>query len=164
MKMLTSLLALAGMAAAGAAEYSVDAERGSDANDGLSAERAWRSLQKANAAKLAPGSTVRFRRGGEFRGQLRTRPGVTYSNYGEGDKPILCRSLACDGKAKWTRPLKGQWHTWRSTVTSAVEVTSVILDEDRGGRWNRCVRKASLGELKKDREFWWDPKSGAVYF
>ena len=164
MKMLTLLLALAGMAVAGAAEYSVDAERGSDANDGLSAERAWQSLRKANAAKLAPGSTVRFRRGGEFRGQLRTRPGVTYSNYGEGDKPILCRSLACDGKAKWTRPLKGQWHTWRSTVTSAVEVTSVILDEDRGGRWNRCVRKASLGELKKDREFWWDPKSGAVYF
>ena len=121
-------------------------------------------LETANAAKVVCGDTVRLMRGREFHGQLVTKPGVVYTCFGEGPKPVVSHSLACDGKAKWTRPLKGQWHMWRSVVTSAVEVTSVILDEDRGGRWTRCVRKASLDELKKDREFWWNPKDGAVYF
>lgn len=90
--LMLSLLAVSAGAVHAAVDkaHYVDAERGSDANDGLSAERAWRSLQRVNAAKLAPGSTVRFRRGGEFHGQLVTKPGVI--------------RFAEDQFVEWTRP------------------------------------------------------------
>ncbi|MBQ6102947.1 MAG: hypothetical protein IJL06_04675, partial [Kiritimatiellae bacterium] len=57
-------------------------------------DRVWRidegtSLDEVNAADLAPGTTVLFKRGGVWRGQLRARSGtpghpVTYGAWGEG--------------------------------------------------------------------------------
>ena len=69
---------------------------GDDKNDGLSPETAWGSLKKlqtmATAKLLEPGDTVRFERGGTYKGILVCRPGVTYSAYGTGAKPVLSGS------------------------------------------------------------------------
>ena len=58
-----------GAHAAGPAFYMDDA-RGDDALAGTSADTAWRSLERVNAAVLQPGDRVLFRRGGVWRGQL----------------------------------------------------------------------------------------------
>jgi len=73
---------------------------GDDANDGLSPETPWKTLQRVNEAKLLPGDGVRFRRGDLFRGGIDTtkKPGVTYCAYGEGPKPRFYgwdEDLAC---------------------------------------------------------------------
>lgn len=61
---------------------------GDDKNDGLSPEKAWATIQKVNKAKLKPGDAVFFERGGLWRGQmLTTQKDVTYSAYGQGEKP-----------------------------------------------------------------------------
>lgn len=60
---------------------------GDDTNDGLTQERAWRTLEKVSAAELSAGDGVFFKRGDLFRGYFKTKPGVTYAAYGKGEKP-----------------------------------------------------------------------------
>lgn len=68
--------------------YYISAE-GDDQNDGRSPESALKSLQHLNGMDLQPGDCVLFRRGDMWRGQLKTKQGVTYSAYGDGEKPRL---------------------------------------------------------------------------
>ncbi len=63
---------------------------GNDANDGLTPETAWATIAKVNSASLSPGDGVFFERGGLWRGKrLLAKTGVTYSAYGEGQKPTF---------------------------------------------------------------------------
>lgn len=80
---------------------------GDDANDGLSPETAWATIDRLNAQPLQYGDAVFFERGGVWRAaQVYTKPGVTYSAYGEGNKPGLYGSVENGGGAeKWTL-----WH------------------------------------------------------
>jgi len=61
---------------------------GNDANDGRTPQTAWQTVTKVNEAVLRPGDCVRFRRGDLFRGvRVDCKAGVTYTAYGEGEKP-----------------------------------------------------------------------------
>ncbi len=60
---------------------------GDDSNDGTSPEKAWKSIYRVSNTWLYPGDGVLFRRGDLFRGEVQTRPGVSYGAYGEGEKP-----------------------------------------------------------------------------
>ncbi len=66
---------------------------GDDNNNGLSPDSAWSTLNKVNRAgekgKLKSGDAVFFERGGLWRGYLSCAEGVTYSSYGEGEKPKI---------------------------------------------------------------------------
>ncbi len=77
----------------GAAVYYVS-NSGNDTNDGLTPETAFASLEKANTIFALEGKStyLLFERGGLWRGQLKTHPNVTYSAYGEGDKPKIYAS------------------------------------------------------------------------
>lgn len=63
--------------------YYVDSGNGSDANDGRSPSRPWRTLAKVSATPLQPGQTVGFRRGCVFYGTL------TVPSSGTPDQPIM---------------------------------------------------------------------------
>ena len=96
--------------------FHVDAASGNDASDGLQPASAWRSLAKVNAAPLAPGDQVLFRRGQTWRGQLLPHSGsasgvITYGAYGEGDKPMLLGSASADAESDWQRAGEGIWAT-----------------------------------------------------
>ncbi len=67
-------------------------ENGDDACDGLTPECAVKTLERAAALPLRAGDAVLFQRGGLFRGTVAAVSGVTYSAYGEGDKPVICAS------------------------------------------------------------------------
>ena len=62
---------------------------GCDTNDGLTPKTSWATLAKVSEAALQPGDGVLFCRGDLFRGQVKTKPGVTYGAYGTGEKPRL---------------------------------------------------------------------------
>lgn len=72
-------------------KYYVAAD-GDDNNDGLSPDKPWKTLQKASSTTLKHGDGVFFKRGDIFTGTLNTQMGVTYSAYGEGEKPRLYAS------------------------------------------------------------------------
>lgn len=108
---MTMTFAHAGPAAA--ATYYVSAE-GSDENDGLSPERAWRTLGRVNSAALAPGDRALFRRGDVWRGGLQPRSGaegapVTYGAYGDGPKPLLLGSVDKSDPADWRDEGENLW-------------------------------------------------------
>ncbi|MBE6703823.1 MAG: hypothetical protein E7583_01030 [Ruminococcaceae bacterium] len=67
------------------------ANEGSDDNDGKSPETAWQTPERVTLAKrneeLVKGDVVFFKRGQLFRGYIETANGVTYSAFGEGEKP-----------------------------------------------------------------------------
>ena len=76
---------------------------GDDNNDGLSPESPLKSPKKANTF-AKEGDVVLFKRGDEWRLRWATKPGVTYSAYGEGAKPIFNGNLYGDAAdpALWT--------------------------------------------------------------
>lgn len=88
---------------------------GDDRNDGKSPQTPWATLERLSKASPKPGDAVFFHRGdvwyaGEeywgdvmWYGCVRGFPGVTYSAYGEGEKPVISGSLPdlADG-SKWT--------------------------------------------------------------
>jgi len=61
--------------------------KGSDNNSGLSPASPWKTLEKVSSAPLCEGDAVLFARGDVFRGNITVKSGVTYSAYGEGEKP-----------------------------------------------------------------------------
>lgn len=77
---------------------------GDDGADGTSPETAWATIDRLNQAELNYGDAVFFRRGDVWRAvQVYTRPGVTYSAYGEGEKPGLYGSVENGGgEDKWS--------------------------------------------------------------
>lgn len=78
--------------------------RGDDAADGLTPETAWCTIDRLNREKLAAGTFVLFARGGFYRGTVKTCPGVTYTAWGGGPKPIICGSSVNGADpSKWKR-------------------------------------------------------------
>ena len=61
---------------------------GNDTNDGLTPETPLKSPTKANQ-KAIDGDVVLFKRGDEWRVRWKAKSGVTYSAYGEGEKPVF---------------------------------------------------------------------------
>ncbi|MDD8045026.1 MAG: hypothetical protein PHF14_01030 [Verrucomicrobiota bacterium] len=96
--------------------YYVDSELGKDTNDGLSDASPWQSLQQINTADLHPGDTVRFKRGGVWRGTLLPTSGaegapVTYTSYGNGPKPLILGSLPRHRPSDWIEVRPNIWAT-----------------------------------------------------
>ncbi len=96
--------------------FFVDSEGGHDDADGQSPERAWKSLERVNAADLKPGDTVRFKCGGVWRGSLIPVSGdeqapVTYTSYGEGPKPLLLGSRPRNRPEDWVHVGPKLWAT-----------------------------------------------------
>lgn len=77
---------------------------GSDNNDGLSEKTPWKTIARVNKQDFNPGDGVFFKRGDYFRADgaiLRLESGVTYSAYGEGDKPVFVGSTDASDPMMW---------------------------------------------------------------
>ncbi|NIT03659.1 hypothetical protein GTO10_01845 [Candidatus Saccharibacteria bacterium] len=82
--------------------YYVDATGGSDSNPGTSITTPWQTVAKVNAASLAPGDYIYFKRGETWvfatsTDRLIARSGVTYGAYGSGNLPIIDGNGVSDG-------------------------------------------------------------------
>jgi len=161
------LLAAVAVAAAQAHTFHVDAERGNDAQDGLKPETAWRSLAKVNLAPLAPGDRLLFRRGHTWRGQLIPQSGdaggvITYGAFGDGPKPVLLGSAAAGRAEDWQPAGEGIWATVKvrssQSIPLSVDVGNIIFDHGK----TTGVKKWSEAELRRDGDFYYDPRSWQV--
>ena len=149
-----------GKAAMGKSYY-VDATSGKDTNDGLSEDRAWKTLEHVNSATLRPGDFVLFKRGETWRGQLVAKSGdetgyVTYGAYGTGNKPLLLGSITKVKVSDWVHEDGNIWATSQPESDAddslPVDVGNLIFDHERsvGTKvWNE-------EDLKKQGDFWYD--------
>jgi hypothetical protein len=112
---------LLGAAPAGATTYFVDSLGGSDSFSGTAASAPWRSVAPVNAATLAPGDVVSFRRGGVYPGRLVVRQSgtagspVTVTAYETGAAPVL------------ENPGGGQWESVVTLQASYLVVEQLLL-------------------------------------
>lgn len=105
-----------------AATYHVDSRAGDDAQDGSVPERAWRTLEKANAIELQPGDRLLLRAGGEWTGQLKPRGSgragkpIVVDRYGDGPLP----AIHGHGAVPWVLRLENQpyWEINRLELTN----------------------------------------------
>lgn len=75
--------------------FYIDSAGGNDSNDGLSAERAFRSIEKAFERTFVPGDRILFARGGTYSGSAELlgsgaeNAAIAVGAYGEGDMPVV---------------------------------------------------------------------------
>ncbi len=118
---------------------------GSDLNDGKTPESAWRTIERVNAADLKPGDGVLFKRGDKFRTavSLMTKEGVTYSAYGEGEKPVFVCSLDAHGDGMWLETEYKDIYLYRDAIPQSENIGTIVFD---GGKaWGIQVQKKRDG-------------------
>ncbi len=133
--------------------YYVSAD-GDDEADGKSPESAWRTLDGVNAKTLASGDGVFFRRGDFFRGALTAQPGVTYSAYGSGAKPVI---LVWDKNSADSA-------LWKQTDASGVWEYAEAYDADIGAIVfddRTAARKVYRSHEEDGR--WLDYRTGRIF-
>lgn len=117
---------------------------GDDRAAGTSPETAWATLDRLNQADLNYGDAVFFRRGDVWRAaQVESKPGVTYSAYGEGEKPGLYGSVENGGgEDKWSLWYEGEdgrkiWVYCKPMLDcGAIALTDSLAAEKVQGFWN----------------------------
>ncbi len=156
---------------------------GSDTNDGLTPDTAWRSVSKiADGSILAEGDAVLFERGGTYRfvETIQTKSGVTYSSYGSGAKPKLIGSVDASSAGSWEETEVKGVYKYKEAFTRDVGV--IVFDMgiangiklipllDNGTVSNGFETFKSGGQpvdgpedLKNDLEFWHDLRTGNLY-
>ena len=161
-------------------------DHGNDGNDGRTPETAWATL--ARASEVTGNAAVCFARGGLFRGQLQAKPGVTYTAYGEGAKPILYGSPENGADPeKWTQTAddptvwvyktifsedvgclifdEGAYHAVK-TVLRAADADAVVTDTAHSGNCIDMTHNtpfADYHDLANDLDFWHDDADRRVY-
>ena len=141
---------------------------GDDSNSGRSPDSPWRTLSALDNRVIAPGSSVLFRCGDIWRGSFRAAPGVTYSSYGDGDKPALYGS-PFDGAKEggWTEVFPD---VWRYSEKLLDDCGGIVFD---GGKyhgykrvvnWEKGIPEDNISrepfrgyfDLTEDLSFWHD--------
>ena len=131
--------------------FYVDSSDGIDDSDGLAPSQAWKSLDQVNAADLKPGDSVRFKRGGIWRGSLVPVSGeegmpVTYTSYGEGPKPRILGSLPRHRFEDWVRIEENIWATLPVEYSAGKQVFDL-----RQGEWSHHQEQGASVRRSRDK-------------
>lgn len=151
--------------------YYISAD-GNDENDGLKPESAIKSLQRLAELDLKQGDCVLFRRGDVWRGQVRAKAGVTYSAYGQGEKPRLYGSPYDAAKVgQWIETETKNVYMYDGELAAdigtlvfndgeACATKVMMIRQEDGSTLHINTREpfASYRDLKRDLEFYHDYK------
>lgn len=148
-----SLNLVVNLASGFALEYYVS-NSGSDSNEGTSPTNPWQTLTKVNSFQFSPGDVVRFQRGGVWRQFLKPCSGsekadVTYSSYGQGEKPLLLGSIEKNDPKEWK---DGGGHVWSTFINRGLDVGNIIFDHGK----NCGIKVWKESDLGRQNEFWYD--------
>ena len=145
---------------------------GKDYNDGLSPERPIKSLARVNNLQLNPGDVVLFKRGDTWRREnvdrvqmVLTKPGVTYSAYGSGKKPLF-KGSPCDAAetGTWTLTDVPNVYKYSLYINIKTDVGGIFYDETDSAV-KRISSKSSpftWKDLSKDLDFFHE-QDGYIY-
>ena len=121
-----------------AATYFVDATNGKDAYDGLSPEKAWKTIRKVKGTTFEPGDEIRFKRGEVFSDSIL----FVYSSGSEG-KPIVFRDY---GDLKKPLPVITYSHNFCIWMRDREYLTFQNLDVAGGGEAVIELKQSAIGK------------------
>ncbi len=133
--------------------------KGNDQNDGLSAEKAWRSSARLGmvADTLSEGDVVLFERGGLYRGAFVLTSGVTYGAYGEGCKPNIYGSQRDYAFPElWTA--SKEEGVWEMKVDNLNDIGNIVFNHGE-----KCGTKKLKNKLMKNGDFYHDTDNAILY-
>lgn len=109
------------------------AANGCDADDGLTPDTAWQTINKVNSFKFNDGDGVFFKRGDSFRTTVPLKSaGITLSAYGSGAKPKIIASVDASGADKWSKTeYENVWVFDEAMDGPTRDVGTIVFD---GGR------------------------------
>lgn len=142
--------------------YYVSASLGNDANSGTSQDKPLKTIGKVNTLKLNDGDKVLFKCGDLWRGEVLKAPKayVTYSSYGEGEKPTFYGSYEnYTGEEKW---LPTKWENVWVLYKKIGDVGTFVLNDDK-----LVTRKETMttpDKLDGDREHCINYNTNEVFF
>lgn len=140
---------------------------GNDRADGRSDAGAWATIVRVNSARLLPGDTVYFKRGGVWRitesdGSLDCKSGaagvrVVYTSYGSGPRPLFYGSLEKNRQSDWSQAGEGLWINDDPLLRT--QAGNIVFNNGES-----CgVRKQEREELSSQGDFVYDPSSRSVF-
>ena len=121
-----------------AATYFVDATNGKDTYDGLSPEKAWKTIRKVKGTTFEPGDEIRFKRGEVFSDSIL----FVYSSGSEG-KPIVFRDY---GDLKNPLPVITYSHNFCIWMRDREYLTFQNLDVAGGGEAVIELKQSAIGK------------------
>ncbi|MDX9812246.1 MAG: right-handed parallel beta-helix repeat-containing protein [Bacteroidales bacterium] len=139
---------------------------GNDRADGRSDAAAWATIARVNSARLLPGDTVFFKRGGVWRiteseGSLECKSGaagvrIVYTSYGIGPKPLFYGSVEKNRQADWSKAGDKLWVNKDPLLRT--QAGNIVFNNGES-----CgVRKLNREELSKQGDFIYDTDTRAV--
>lgn len=134
--------------ATGTVHY-VSSSTGSDSNDGLTPETAWKTIDKLNSAK--PRGTVFFKRGDTFRytGSFNTQDNTVYTSYGYGDKPKFVASIDGADSSLWSRTENENIWVFKNAIANDTQQGDVGHIRINGGKlWGIKVVKRNDSDMR----------------
>ncbi len=106
---------------------------GDDNNDGLSPETAWATIAKVNSFQFSDGDGILFERGGLWREVqiVQKNTSVTYSAYGEGEKPKFYGSPENSAdESKWELYFEeGNKKIWKFYREDITDIGSIVFND-----------------------------------
>ncbi|MBQ7820659.1 MAG: S-layer homology domain-containing protein [Clostridia bacterium] len=106
---------------------------GDDTNDGLTPETAVKTIDKVMKMQtiktVKAGDVVLFKRGDEWHEKLTTTAGVTYSAYGEGDKPRILGSIEADDASQWIATEKANIYKFNGVIPKEKDVGNMVFND-----------------------------------
>jgi len=148
-------------AGASAATYYVD-PAGSNGNDGLSPQTAWRTLLKVGISTLQPGDVVLFKRDAVWNEWLTPSSSgaagnlIRYDAYGNGRPPEFTGRYATS-TSQWTNT---SGNVWQITLSAAQPVSQLKFVQF-GSIWGNS--QASQAALAHDRDWFYDGATQILY-
>ena len=144
-----------------ATTYYVD-PAGSNGNDGLSPQTAWRTLLKVGISTFQPGDVILFKRDGVWNEWL-TPPSsgtagnlIKYDAYGNGRPPEFTGYYATTA-GQWTN---SSGNVWQITLSATQPITQLKFVQF-GTIWGNP--QASQSVLAHDRDWYYDPVAQNLY-
>jgi hypothetical protein len=139
---------------------------GSDNADGRAPQTAWATIQKVNSSLPADRSTVLFRRGDTFYGELNLPFGCEVGAYGEGAKPTLTMFKLLNRPEGWAECAAGVWEIDLSspsthdgyTATNDANIGFLVVDGVV-----KPALKLDMSELSAPWEFCCDVPNHMLY-
>lgn len=141
-------------------------ESGSDEQDGLSPDRAWTTIAKANRSLPLGESVLLFNRGDTFYGELALPYGCEIGAYGSGSMPILTKYKVLNRSEGWSEHATGIWRIDLGkpdshdgyTATNDANIGFLVVDGVV-----RPALKFKLSEMRDPWDFCCDIETHSLY-
>jgi hypothetical protein len=128
--------------------------------------KAWATLSKVSDANISSGDAVLFERDGLWRGSLIAKEGVSYSAYGEGEKPKIYGSLQNYSiKEKWLESETPNVYVYNQVFGN--DAGLLVFNNGEAHSYKKVIGidgfSGTIGELKNDLEMYHNMNDKKIY-